>query len=178
MGTNIYTYDFPGPIGSIGIAETGGAICRILFGMPGDFLNASRFIRELRQSSLFDREAPALRETDVLKLAAGQFSEYLGGGRASFDLPLINNTSGFTKLVYDELLKIPAGQTRSYREVAVACGNPKAFRAVGMINKNNPIPFFIPCHRVIGSDGSLVGYAGGLAIKQYLLDLEKTYYSH
>ena len=77
--------------------------------------------------------------------------------------------------VWEQLCRIPYGETRSYREIAHAIGNPKACRAVGQANNRNPIPILIPCHRVIGADGSLVGYGGGLQIKRFLLDLENEY---
>ena len=177
MSINIFSYNFPEPVGSIGIAEKEGAICRVLFDCPESFLHTIELSRIITEGSSGLSGPVEQLETDILNLAASRFSEYLRGERASFDLPLLYPGRCFTKKVYEELLKIPAGKTMSYRDVAIACGAPKAYRAVGMINKTNPIPFFIPCHRVVGSDGKLVGYAGGLPLKQYLLDLEKKYYT-
>ena len=101
--------------------------------------------------------------------------EYLNGKRKSFDIKYEINGTEFQKKVWKELTDIPYGETRSYKEIAVAVGNPKASRAVGMANNKNPIAIIVPCHRVIGSDGKLVGYAGGLDMKRALLTLEKKY---
>ena len=92
--------------------------------------------------------------------------------RRGFDLPLHEEGTPFQKKVWEELRRIPYGETRSYGQVAAAIGNPKAFRAVGMANNKNPIMIITPCHRVIGGNGALVGYAGGLNIKRYLLEIE------
>jgi len=88
-------------------------------------------------------------------------------------LPLAPAGTAFMQKVWNALLTIPYGETRSYKEIAIAVGNSKACRAVGMANNRNPISVVIPCHRVIGANGKLVGYGGGLDIKSYLLDLEK-----
>lgn len=106
--------------------------------------------------------------------AIKQVTEYLEGKRTTFDLPLKVQGTEFQQKVWNALCEIPYGETRSYKQIAIAIGNPKAVRAVGLANNRNPIPIIIPCHRVIGHNGKLVGYAGGLAIKQTLLDLEKT----
>lgn len=90
-----------------------------------------------------------------------------------FDLPLDARGTEFQKKVWNELLRIPYGETKSYKDIAVAIGNEKACRAIGMANNKNPIPIIIPCHRVIGSNGKLVGYAGGLNVKEKLLNIEK-----
>lgn len=102
-----------------------------------------------------------------------QISEYLKGGRITFDLPLVPEGTEFQRNVWAELQKIPYGETRSYKDIATAVGNPKACRAVGMANNKNPLMIVIPCHRVVGSDGRLTGYAGGLDMKAALLELEK-----
>ncbi|MGD9567719.1 MAG: methylated-DNA--[protein]-cysteine S-methyltransferase [Sedimentibacter sp.] len=112
-------------------------------------------------------------ETGIIKEAARQLQEYLDGNRTSFELPLNPQGTEFQKNVWKALCQIPYGETRSYKQVAEAIGNPKAPRAVGMANNKNPIMIIIPCHRVIGSNGSLIGYAGGLHIKERLLALEK-----
>jgi len=105
-------------------------------------------------------------------LAAAQLEEYFDGERREFDLPLDPSGTPFQMAVWKELLAIPYGETRSYKQIAENIGSPKAFRAVGLANNRNPISIIIPCHRVIGSDGSLVGYGGGLDMKQKLLELE------
>lgn len=101
-----------------------------------------------------------------------QLGEYLAGERRVFDVPLDPRGTPFQIAVWRELLNIPHGQTRSYQDVAVAIGRPTAVRAVGAANGSNPIPIIIPCHRVIGRDGSLTGYGGGLPMKERLLCLE------
>lgn len=113
-------------------------------------------------------------ETPVIANAHRQIEEYLRGERQEFDLKLSPKGTSFQQKVWNALLDIPYGETRSYGQIAMAVGNPKAARAIGMANNRNPIPIIIPCHRVVGADGKLIGYAGGLDIKTKLLELEKT----
>lgn len=112
------------------------------------------------------------RETPLLVRGRDQLLEYLTGRRRDFDLPLAPQGTPFQRRVWAALRTIPYGQTRSYRDVAQAVDCPKGFRAVGMANNRNPIPILIPCHRVVGADGSLTGYAGGLELKRALLAIE------
>ena len=105
--------------------------------------------------------------------AAKQLQEYFSGTRTEFDVPLAPKGTPFQQRAWKELCHIPYGQTRTYGEIAAAIGNPGAARAVGMACNRNPIWLLIPCHRVVGSNGMLTGYAGGLSMKQALLDLEK-----
>ena len=114
-----------------------------------------------------------IKETPLIKKAASQLFEYLNEKRRDFNLPLLKEGTDFQISVWNELLKIPYGETRSYKDIAIAINNEKAVRAVGMANNRNKIPIFIPCHRVIGSNKKLVWYGGGLAIKEFLLNLEK-----
>jgi methylated-DNA-[protein]-cysteine S-methyltransferase len=109
----------------------------------------------------------------LLRRAARELSEYFQGLRREFDLPLAPAGTPFQQKVWAALRDIPFGETRSYRQIAAAVGNPAACRAVGMANSRNPIAVIIPCHRVIGADGSLTGYAGGLDKKRHLLALEQ-----
>jgi methylated-DNA-[protein]-cysteine S-methyltransferase len=102
-----------------------------------------------------------------------QLDEYFSGARTSFDFPLDLQGTPFQRSVWQELQNIPYGRTRSYSEIASAIGKAGAARAVGMANHDNPIAIVIPCHRVVGRDGSLTGYAGGLHLKQKLLSLEQ-----
>ncbi len=102
-----------------------------------------------------------------------QIEEYLQGTRERFDFKFRLEGTEFQKKVWQALLEIPYGETRSYKQIAETIGNLRASRAVGMANNKNPILLVVPCHRVIGADGSLTGYAGGLAMKQYLLRLER-----
>lgn len=111
--------------------------------------------------------------TSVLRGAAAQLAEYFKGTRREFDLPLEYPGTPFQESVWNALRAIPYGETRSYLDIAVAVGNPKACRAVGAANGKNPIALIIPCHRVIGSNGSLTGFGGGLDVKDRLLALEK-----
>lgn len=113
-----------------------------------------------------------VEETDLIKKAYSQIKEYFDGERKNFDLPLNPKGTEFQRKVWIELLKIPYGSTSSYKDIAQAVDSPKAFRAVGNANNKNPISIIIPCHRVIGSSGSLVGYYHGLDMKEKLLKLE------
>ena len=112
-------------------------------------------------------------ETKEIKKAYIELKEYLDGKRKVFDIPIKLNGTDFQKKVWEELLKIPYGETKSYLDIAKSIGNPKACRAVGMANNKNKIIIIVPCHRVIGSNKKLVGYAGGLDVKEKLLNLEK-----
>lgn len=103
---------------------------------------------------------------------AEQLDEYFDGGRRAFDLPLAPHGTEFQLRAWEALRQIPYGQTRSYGEQAGMLGEPGLARAVGLANNRNPISIIVPCHRVIGADGSLVGYGGGLGTKRFLLDLE------
>lgn len=104
--------------------------------------------------------------------AAVQLAEYFGGARKSFDLDLAPSGTAFQLSVLDALQTIPYGETRSYADIARQIGRPAAVRAVGAANGRNPLPIVIPCHRVIGADGSLTGFGGGLETKRFLLELE------
>jgi methylated-DNA-[protein]-cysteine S-methyltransferase len=142
------------PIGKIGFTEDGLAITSVAF-IPGEV----------------DIDT-SIEETTLLADAYNQLMEYLNGDRKDFSLPLNPAGTPFQKKVWEVLRSIPYGETLSYKEVAEKAGNSKASRAVGMANNRNPIPVIIPCHRVIGADGKLVGYGGGLPTKIKLLTLE------
>lgn len=116
-----------------------------------------------------------INETSVIKKAYSQLKEYFDGKRKKFDLPINPKGTPFQKLVWEQLRKIPYGKTMSYKDIAIMAGNPKACRAVGMANNKNPIIIITPCHRVIGSNGSLTGFGCGLELKQKLLNLETTH---
>lgn len=122
----------------------------------------------------FGAKVRGLRTTDpVLDAAEQQLGEYFAGERTDFDLPLANDGTQFQQKVWGELRRIPYGETASYGDIARRLGyEPVVSRAVGAANGANPIPIIVPCHRVIGADGSLTGYAGGLERKKTLLDLE------
>lgn len=116
-----------------------------------------------------------LQTTELLSMATIQLDEYFQGKRTVFSLPFKLTGTPFQLAVWKELQNIPYGQTTSYKEIAQKINKPKAYRAVGMANNKNPLPIIIPCHRVIGSNGKLIGYAGGLKLKNYLLKLEKSH---
>lgn len=113
-----------------------------------------------------------MENDDFFKETIGQLEEYLQGKRKKFTIKLNPKGTGFQQKVWHELQKIPYGKTVSYGDIATRINNPKAVRAVGGANNKNPIPIIIPCHRVVGKNGSLVGYAGGLEIKKRLLEVE------
>jgi len=108
----------------------------------------------------------------VLAACAAQLTAYFAGKRRHFDLPLAPRGTPFQLSVWSALAKIPYGELRSYRDIARSIGNSAAVRAVGAANGRNPLPIVVPCHRVIGSNGALTGFAGGLEVKRFLLDLE------
>ena len=110
--------------------------------------------------------------SEIISKAAAQLDEYFAGRRFMFDIPLLFVGSDFQKTVWHELLNIPYGRTISYGEMASTIGSPKSVRAVANANGANAISIFVPCHRVIGNNGSLIGYAGGMDAKRYLLELE------
>jgi O-6-methylguanine DNA methyltransferase len=162
----IHIYEVKTSWGSVQAAETQGALLGI--GLPGmpeqDFLEFSQ--RMLPRPSLQYQPHPLFREL------AGQLEEYFLRQRQQFDLPLLFCGTSFQKQVWRALLDIPYGETISYQELALRIGNSKSTRAVGSANGANPLPIVVPCHRVIGAQGKLVGYGGGLEMKSRLLRLE------
>jgi len=138
----------------LGIAEEDGAISRVCFNPP-------------KKSECYEEQ-----ETPLIKKTSRQLEEYFNRKRKKFDVPLKYKGTEFQMNVWKALGKIPYGERRSYGFLAGLAGNPKASRAAGMANNRNPIVIIIPCHRIIGYDGRLTGYAGGLELKQCLLDLE------
>ena len=113
------------------------------------------------------------RRDEMFVDAAQQLAEYFEGKRRVFDLPLRPQVTPFQAEVHDVLRRIPYGETRSYGDIAREIGRPRAFRAVGAANGGNPLPIVVPCHRVVGTNGTLTGFGGGLATKRHLLDLER-----
>jgi methylated-DNA-[protein]-cysteine S-methyltransferase len=150
---NIFFYQTN--IGEIGIVENGTAITNLFF-----------------KGEIVPQDA-VIRETALLKEAGQQLMDYLSSKRRSFELPLAPEGTAFQQKVWQALEEIPWGEIRSYGEVAESIGQPKAARAVGMANNKNPILIMIPCHRVVGANGKLVGYAAGLDVKEHLLKLEQ-----
>lgn len=134
------------------------------------YLEADEY--SLRRIS-FSKNSESENENHILIEAKTQLIEYFEGKRKKFDLPLHAHGTIFQNKVWEALSEIPYGETRSYGEIAEFINNPKASRAVGLANNKNPFPIVVPCHRVIGSSGKLVGYASGLEIKKKLLQLER-----
>jgi methylated-DNA-[protein]-cysteine S-methyltransferase len=156
------------PIGTLLLASTAEGLCFIEFGGEQEGLPSLQ--RWCRKNFL---GVHPVRDEVMNQSAKLQLQEYFDGKRRDFDLPLVLHGTPFQKEVWMQLTKIPYGETRSYKQIALAIGASKAVRAIGRANNRNPIPIVIPCHRVIGSNGALVGYGGGLPIKEYLLTLEK-----
>ena len=151
MENTYYTYD--SPFGKITIVSDGTAITSVKTQSHIDPIG------EKKASTLTD-------------IAAMQLDEYFAGKRKKFDMPLNPQGTAFQLSVWKALQAVPYGKTRSYKQIAQAIGNPKACRAVGLANNKNPIWIIIPCHRVIGADGALTGYGGGLRMKEKLLEIE------
>ncbi|RYL93108.1 methylated-DNA--[protein]-cysteine S-methyltransferase [Sporolactobacillus sp. THM7-4] len=160
------------PIGPLTLAVYDQQLCHIDFG-------ALRETREALTAWTRRQGLPAgLRESaDACRQAADQIRRYFARERKTFDLPLFMKGTPFQKEVWAYLQTIPYGKTCSYKDVAIGIGRPKAVRAVGAANNRNPIPIVVPCHRVVGRDGSLVGYGGGLDKKKWLLGMEKETFS-
>ncbi len=147
---------------------------KILFKEKNGYITQVSICEEELNSKRNDQTESIFQETEVMKAAAGQLGEYLDGKRKMFTIPLKPEGTEFQRKVWDALITIPYGEVRTYKQIAAQVGNEKASRAIGMANHNNPIMCIIPCHRVIGANGSLVGYAGGLHRKEFLLNLEKS----
>jgi len=143
----------------------------LLIGMSDSALVVLEFDRGLPQAIAGQRVAWQ-RSEDRTRVVRRQLEEYFAGKRRDFDLQLDLRGTDFRKQCWNELLRIPYGETRSYGEIAQAVGNPKGFRAVGQANHYNPIAIIVPCHRVVTTDRRLGGYGGGLNIKALLLQLE------
>nr|WP_269814682.1 methylated-DNA--[protein]-cysteine S-methyltransferase [Bowmanella yangjiangensis] len=128
----------------------------------------------LQAITFVDAQTQAETDTPILKKAAEQLAEYFDGRRQDFDLPLAARGTAFQQQVWHALVSIPFGQTGSYLDIARKIGNPAAVRAVGAANGKNPLSIVVPCHRIIGSNGNLTGYAGGLERKAWLLQHEQS----
>lgn len=150
---SVYTF----PCGSFRVAQVGDCIVSI----------------SAVQGPVLDYGTP----TPLTRQLASQMEEYFQGNRKVFNIPYSLHGTPFQERVWQALCRIPYGHTRSYRDIAAEIGQPKACRAVGMANHRNPMMLVVPCHRVIGADGSLGGYAGGLELKRFLLSLEQSHTS-
>lgn len=168
LKVKIFTTSFDSPLGTIHLASTTKGLCLLEFDdekrMDGHFKQFNKY---------WDVELNE-KETKTTTKAKLQLDEYFAGKRTTFQLPLDLVGTDFQISVWNELLKVNLGVTRSYKEQALAIGNLKAIRAVATANGENRISIVVPCHRIIGSDGSLTGYGGGIWRKQQLLELEST----
>jgi methylated-DNA-[protein]-cysteine S-methyltransferase len=162
--TKPHTYDtatIDSSVGALELRATGDALVSLLF---ADGPSAAPATSDVGQEDL--------DKSPILRRAADQLREYFAGERIEFDLPLRPDGTSFQRRVWATLAEIPYGETWSYGELARRIGSPTAFRAVGAANGQNPLPIVLPCHRVIGADGSLTGFGGGLHLKRFLLEHE------
>ena len=150
MGFTFFIYRTP--LGRVSIESDGKAVTRFAFGPV-----------RLRGNE---------KATALTNKASSEVLEYLAGRRTAFDVPVDAQGTSFQRSVWQAIAGIPYGQTRTYAQIAQAVGKPKGLQAVGQACGHNPVPLFIPCHRVVGSNGSLGGYAFGPHVKKFLLDLE------
>ncbi len=149
-----------------------GIYFKTIIGKFGMMENEGKIVGVLLPGEKFP-EGVEILETPLLLEGVRQIEAYLDGELKEFTIPVAYMGTDFMKKVWTALLDIPYGQTRNYMEIAETVGNKKAARAVGLANNRNPLPIIIPCHRVIGKNGKMVGYRGGLGIKQQLLELER-----
>ena len=155
--SNIVHAIVPSPVGEFTLVGHGGKLSGVYF---------PEHVRRPDQDSFGPRDDAAF------PLAVAQLAEYFAGTRTTFDLELAPRGNGFQRKVWAQLIEIPYGQTRTYGQLALALGDPGLARAVGAANGQNPLSIIVPCHRVVGSDGKLTGYAGGLHRKAFLIELE------
>ena len=169
MAQSFLTYTrFDSPIGPLLAATTDAGICLLEFeDTPERWESALQSMAKETGGAPVEGDHPHLRKVQQ------ELAEYFSGKRADFEVPLVLTGTDFQKFVWQELLRIPYGTTRSYKQQALALGNLEAIRAVAAANGRNHIAIVIPCHRVIGDDGSLIGYGGGLWRKKWLLQLER-----
>jgi methylated-DNA-[protein]-cysteine S-methyltransferase len=160
------------PVSSPFSAAAGGVLGALASARDGALVGLSLFPSPAAALAALPAGSERRADRQPLPDARRQLGEYLAGERRAFDLPLAPRGTEFERQVWQALAAIPYGETRSYLEIAAAIGRPAACRAVGRANGSNPIAVVIPCHRVIGADGSLTGYGGGLPLKRFLLDLE------
>jgi len=145
-------------------------VCPILLAGDEKGLKHVIFLKGERQVEIPD---DWVENKELFREATRQLEAYFSGELESFDLKLAPEGTEFQKSVWKALCKIPYGETRTYKDIAASVGKPKAYRAVGLANNRNPIAIIVPCHRVIGSNGKLTGYASGLDLKAFLLKLEE-----
>jgi O-6-methylguanine DNA methyltransferase len=167
-GTRLYWSEMGSPIGPLLLAATGRGLCCLEFGSWAD---AGKQLAQW--SARWTGMEEIVRDDAPVRPYRERLEAYFAGEKVSFDLPLDVYGTPFQRMVWQSLRRIPYGQTRSYKDIAADIGRPKAVRAVGGANNRNPLPIVIPCHRVIGAGGAMVGYGGGVGIKVRLLELER-----
>jgi len=155
-------------IGELVFGSFGGKLCLLGFGDRETRRAVDGGIRKKLDAEFVEQSEKVLEQT------MKQVDEYLNGNRKEFDMPLLMVGTEFQKRVWNALRRVPYGATSTYGQIAEAIGSPKAVRAVGNANSVNPISIIVPCHRIIGGDGGLVGYGGGLSVKRRLLELERS----
>jgi methylated-DNA-[protein]-cysteine S-methyltransferase len=160
--------ELPSRIGVLRVAATEKGVCKIALGAETTESLMAWLGRTIRPEALVEQESAAVAQ------AIRQIAEYLDGRRRVFELPLDVRGTDFQRAVWAAVADVPYGQTRCYAQIAAAIGKPSATRAVGAANGANPLPLVIPCHRLVGKDGSLTGYGGGLGVKRFLLDMERS----
>ncbi|SFF06013.1 methylated-DNA--[protein]-cysteine S-methyltransferase [Alteribacillus iranensis] len=165
-----YQSQYKSPLGLLTVMATDEGVCMVAYG------GVEETKREVEAWTKKHSTYPCIvpDQTEVLKQTLVQLDEYFSGGRKGFNLPLHLFGTSFQKSVWHALQGIPYGETCTYKEIAAKTGSPNAVRAVGGANNKNPVSIIIPCHRVIGSSGKMIGYGGGLDKKEYLLQLEKS----
>lgn len=155
------------PVGEMSLGAFGSKICFLEFHMPDRFEEMSRRICKLYEAEFVEGTC------NVIEKAEKELREYFEVERKEFSVPLVLRGTEFELKIWKQLQKIPYGQVCSYSDMANKINSPKSVRAVGGANHNNPIAIIIPCHRVVGKNGSLVGYGGGMDKKKFLIELER-----
>lgn len=172
MNTCLYN----SPIGVLKISEDEGSITNLSMYSKSEDSACCVELQQKQQSIHNNGQCTGERCSGLLAEACSQLDEYFKGQRKQFDLPINYIGTPFQKRVWKELRNIPYGETRSYEDIAIGVGSPKAVRAVGQANHRNPILLIIPCHRVIHKNGDVSGFACGIETKKYLLDLERLHF--
>jgi len=167
MGELLATSEFESPIGQLRLAATAAGVVRIEFPVA----SGAGFWGWLTRNC---RDAESVESLPALEQVRAELSDYFAGKLEKFSAPLDLRGTEFQREVWQALLRIPYGETRSYGEIATEVGRPKAYRAVGLANGANPVPLVVPCHRVIAAGGKLGGFGGGLEAKRKLLALEQS----
>lgn len=181
----LYRKEIMTPCGPLTLLCDGRALTAVRFGREADGAATAKTAQagtiqsgagaETRKKEMPAQEVQEMQEAqEILEQAAREIGEYFEGKRRAFAVPTAAAGTPFQQAVWNALKEIPYGETRTYGEIARRIGHPRASRAVGQANNRNPLPIVVPCHRVIGTSGALTGYAGGLAVKERLLELERT----